>query len=301
MNTKFNLQRFAAETGTTTAADLEPAISIDLASRLTENIETLQKIISTNEMIPMAVGTVIKMCETKVKGNVAGQVPEGDTIKLTEVERKEKKKVEITLNKYRKQTTAEAIQRVGRDVAINQTDEALVKALQKEIKKSFFNLIATGTGTAKNAGTGLQGALAAAWGKVQELFDDVDATPIYFISSTDVASYLGNAQVTMQTAFGMSYIENFLGLGDAFISPALEAGNVIATAKENLNCAYIPATGEVGSTFGMTSDETALIGITHALATDRLSVDTVMMSGIKFYPEYLDKIVKVPVAAATGE
>lgn len=78
MNTKFNLQRFAAETGTTTAADLEPAISIDLASRLTENIETLQKIISTNEMIPMAVGTVIKMWETKVKGNVAGQVPEGD-------------------------------------------------------------------------------------------------------------------------------------------------------------------------------------------------------------------------------
>ncbi len=33
MKNKFNLQRFAAETGTTTAADLEPAISIDLASR----------------------------------------------------------------------------------------------------------------------------------------------------------------------------------------------------------------------------------------------------------------------------
>ncbi|WP_289684118.1 hypothetical protein [Faecalibaculum rodentium] len=300
MTKKIDLQMFAAETNLTAAADLEPAVSIDLTSRMSENISTLLRVISANEMIPMAVGTTIKMYETKVKTKPTTAAAEGEVIGLTKIERKLKNTFEIALSKYRKATSAEAIQKIGRTTAVDQTDQVLIKSIQKDIKDSFFTLLGTGTGTATAVATGLQAAMAAAWGAVQKKFDDVDATPIYFISTDDAAKYLATAQVTMQTAFGMSYIENFLGMGDTFITPSLTAGTVVATAKENLFCAYIPTSnGEVANTFGLTSDQTGLVGMTHSLATDRATVDTLVMSGVKFFPEDLSAVIKVAVTADT--
>lgn len=302
MTKKIDLQLFAAEANLTAAADLEPAVSIDLTSRMSENISTLLRVISVNEMIPMAVGTTIKMYETKIKTKPTTQAAEGDVIGLTKVERKLKNTFEIALSKYRKATSAEAIQKIGRTTAVDQTDQVLIKSIQKDIKDSFFTLLGTGTGTTTAVATGLQAAMAAAWGAVQTKFDDVDATPIYFISTTDAAKYLATAQVTMQTAFGMSYIENFLGMGDTFITPSLTAGTVVATAKENLFCAYIPTSnGEVANTFGLTSDQTGLVGMTHSLATDRATVDTLVMSGVKFFPEDLSAVIKVAVTADTAK
>lgn len=105
---KLNLQMFAgedaAETNATLSADLEPAISIDLTSRMTENINTLKRIISANELIPMASGSVIKMYKTVVKNKPAKMAGEGEVIGLTELERKLVNTVEMKLNKYRKQT-----------------------------------------------------------------------------------------------------------------------------------------------------------------------------------------------------
>lgn len=297
MTKKIDLQMFAAEANLTAAADLEPAVSIDLTSRMSENISTLLRVISANEMIPMAVGTTIKMYETKVKAKPT-TAAEGEVIGLTKIERKLKNTFEIALSKYRKATSAEAIQKIGRTTAVDQTDQVLIKSIQKDIKDSFFTLLGTGTGNATAVATGLQAAMAAAWGAVQTKFDDVDATPIYFISTDDAAKYLATAQVTMQTAFGMSYIENFLGMGDTFITPSLTAGTVVATAKENLFCAYIPTSnGEVANTFGLTSDQTGLVGMTHSLATDRATVDTLVMSGVKFFPEDLSAVIKVAVTA----
>lgn len=309
MKKKFEMQLFAddtpttptAATGTTVAADLEPAISIDLASRLAANISTLRRVISTNEMIPMAVGQNIKMYKTKLKGNVGTQVGEGIDINITETQRTLEKTIEMTLKKYRKVTTAEAIQKIGRSTAINDTDAVVVSAIQKEIKSSFFTLLGTGTGTATAKAHGLQAALAAAWGAVQTKFEDIDATPIFFVNSSDVADYLATAQVSVQTAFGLTYIENFLGLGDAFVSPSVTSGKVYATAKENLFCAYVPAnTSDVAQTFGLTSDATGLVGINHSLNTNNATVNTLFMSGVVFFPEDLSAIIKTSITAASN-
>lgn len=311
MNKKrFNLQLFAegdttttptAAAGTTVAADLTPEISIDLASRLAENIQTLNRVISTNELVPMAAGTSIKMYKTALKNGLAAQVGEGVDINLTEVQRTLAKTVEMTLKKYRKVTTAEAIQKMGQSIAINQTDDAVVKAIQKAIKNEFFTLLTTATGSATAKAHGLQAALAAAWGKIQEKFDDIDATPIFFVSSADVADYLATAEVTVQTSFGLSYIENFLGLGDAFVTPAITAGNVYATAKENLFCAYVPAnTADVARAFGLTSDATGLIGINHSANQTNATINTLFMAGTVFYPEDLSAIVKVAITKASS-
>ena len=289
MTKLYDLQLFSAPTNTTVAADLEPAISVDFTSRISSNIAELQRVLGVSELMPMAAGTDIKIYKL-TKKNTPAQVGEGETIPLTEFERKLVKTLTLTLKKYRKNTTAEAIQKVGRSLAVNQTDEKLVSEIQKEIKGAFYTALATGTGTA--TGTNLQKTLANLWAKLQTYYEDMDVTPIYFVNPQDVADYLGSAQITMQTAFGFTYIENFLGLGTAIVTPQVAAKTVWATAQENLNGAYAPVSGDVGQTFSLTADTTGLIGMTHQMKSDNASVDTLVLSGVLFYPEFADGIFK---------
>lgn len=296
MKSKFDLQLFAAATNTIVAADLDPAISIDCVSRLNSNIAELRQVLGITEMEPMPAGTSIKIY-TLEQVNTPNQVGEGEDIPLTEIKRKLARTIELTLKKYRKNTTAEAIQKSGRDIAINQTDEKLISGIQKGIKADFYSMLGTGTGSA--SGTTLQSALSAAWGAIKKFYVDEDATPIYFASSDDVADYLGTAQITMQQAFGLSYVENFLGLGTLVVSPSLTKGKLIATAKENLHGAYVPAnTGDVARTFGLTSDTTGLVGMTHQPISGNATVDTLVFSGVVFYPELLDGVIVATISPA---
>ena len=296
MKSKFDLQLFAAATNTIVAADLDPAISIDCVSRLNSNIAELRQVLGITEMEPMPAGTSIKIY-TLEQVNTPDQVGEGEDIPLTKIKRRLARTIELTLKKYRKNTTAEAILKVGRDMAINKTDEKLLSGIQKGIKADFYSMLGTGTGSA--SGTTLQSALSAAWGAIKKFYVDEDATPIYFASSDDVADYLGTAQITMQQAFGMSYIEDFLGLGTLVVSPSLAKGKLIATAKENLHGAYVPAnTGDVARTFGLTSDTTGLVGMTHQPISGNATVDTLVFSGVVFYPELLDGVIVATISPA---
>lgn len=296
MNKLFDLQLFAAETNTTTTTDLEPAISIDCVSKLSSNIVELQKVLGITELEPMTAGTTIKIYKME-QVNTPEQVAEGETITLTKINRTLARTVELVLKKFRRNTTAEAIQKTGREIAINKTDEKLISGIQKGIKKDFYSMLLEGTGTA--SGATFQAALAAAWGAVTKFYEDEDATPIHFVSSDDVADYLGTAQVTLQQAFGMSYIEDFLGLGTVVINPNMKKGKVASTAKENLHGAYIPAnSGDVAKTFGLTSDKTGLVGMTHQPVSGNATVDTLAMSGVVFYPELLDGVILTEIAGA---
>lgn len=296
MNKLFDLQLFAAETNTTTTTDLEPAISIDCVSKLSSNIVELQKVLGITELEPMTAGTTIKIYKME-QVNTPEQVAEGETITLTKINRTLARTVELVLKKFRRNTTAEAIQKTGREISINKTDGKLISSIQKGIKKDFYSMLLEGTG--KASGATFQAALAAAWGAVTKFYEDEDATPIHFVSSDDVADYLGTAQVTLQQAFGMSYIEDFLGLGTVVINPNMTKGKVASTAKENLHGAYIPAnTGDVAKTFGLTSDKTGLVGMTHQPVSGNATVDTLAMSGVVFYPELLDGVILTEIAGA---
>lgn len=294
---RFDMQMFA-EANMNVAADLTPGISIDFVSNFTSNINELQKVLGITEMESMAAGTSIKIYKMEV-GDIAEQVGEGETIGLTKVNRVLDRTIELELEKFRRNTSAEAIQKHGRDMAINQCDEKLVAKIHKKIKQDFFNVLAAGTGVA--SGTGLQATLANAWGQLNVAHEDEGATPIHFLSPLDVADYLGGAQITMQNTFGLSYVENFLGLGTVIISPRVAKGKTISTAKENLHGAFIPAnSGDVARTFGLTSDTTGLIGMTHQPITSNATVDTLMMSGVVFYPELLDKVIVGTINPAAG-
>lgn len=274
---------------TIVTTDVAPAISIDLIENLTSNIRALQEILGVVDFIPVSVGTQIKRY-TETVGTLNKQTTEGDLIPLTKVEQEEADPIVVGFDLYRKMTTAQAIQKSGRQRAIYDTDRAVISEIRKAVKGNFFTYLADGTGTA--SGETLQAALANAWGEMETFFNDYDVTPIYFLNPKDVAAYLGTAQITMQNAFGFTYVEAFLGLGDAIFSPEVPEGTFYATAKENLRGALVPANGEVGQEFDLTSDETGLVGITHGRVLDRGSIETLLLCGVLFFAENLAGVFK---------
>lgn len=274
---------------TITTTDVAPAISIDLIENLTSNIRALQEILGVVDLIPVSVGTQLKRY-TETVGTLNKQATEGDIIPLTEVVQEEADPIVVGFDLYRKMTTAQAIQKSGRQRAIYDTDRAVISEIRKAVKSSFFTYLADGTGTA--SGETLQAALANAWGEMETFFADYDVTPIYFLNPKDVAAYLGTAQITMQSAFGFTYVEAFLGLGDAIFSPEVPEGTFYATAKENLRGALVPANGEVGQEFDLTSDETGLVGITHGRVLDRGSIETLLLCGVLFFAENVAGVFK---------
>lgn len=287
--TKFDIQMFTAEANMSTASDLAPGISVDFVSRISQNTTELQKVLGITEMESMAAGTAIKIYKL-TQTNTPEQVGEGEVISLTKINRTLARTIDLTLKKYRRNTSAEAIQKVGRDVAINQSDEKLISGIQKEIKGTFFDVLLEGTGA--TAGVGLQATLANAWGALNVFYEDEGVSAVHFLSPLDVADYLGGAQITMQNAFGLSYVEDFLGLGTVIVSPRVPKGTTISTAKENLHGAYVPAnSGDVANSFGLTADATGFIGIKHSADDTNATINTLAISGVVFFPEMLDGVI----------
>ena len=130
--------------------------------------------------------------------------------------------------------------------------------------------------------------LFRSWGKLQVLFEDDNVQAVYFLNPMDVSAYLGQATITVQTAFGMSYIENFLGLGTVIMTGAIPAGTFYATAAENLVCYYINVSeaNGLGDAFGFTTDaETGFIGVHEDGNYQRMQEETVAVAGITFFAE----------------
>ena len=280
---------------TTVANDVAPAISVDLASNLSEGIRSLAEILGVNDMYAMSAGTLVNIYKSKIKGSLRKQPASGETVPLTEVERIAVSP-ELSLDFYRKIVTAQAIQKAGRENALYDTDRALIGAIRKSIKASFFTAISAGTGTV-TAQTTFQKQLAQAWSAVHTYFEDVDSEPVHFVNPADVADYLGTATITTQNAFGFDYVEDFLGLGTVIFSASVTKGTVISTAKANLRGAYVPANGEVGTEFGMTADESGLVGICHKVNTSMAGIESLFMTGVKFYAEDLAGVFKGTMTA----
>ena len=284
----------AAETNTIMQANVARVRMIDFNLQFNGSIRKLAEALGVTRKIAVQEGAALKAI--KVTGTLQnGAVAEGELIPLSQYVAEEVAVGEVTLGKWRKATTAEAILKGGYDQAVGMTTDKLVKDVQKNIRTDLFTFMATGTGAA--SGRGLQAALANGWGKLQVLWEDDAVETVYFLNPMDVADYLGTAQITMQTAFGMNYIENFLGLGTVFLNASVPQGKYYATAKENIIMYFVNvAAGDIKTAFQLTTDETGYIGIREYLDEDHARVMDLVMSGITFFPERIDGIVVGTIA-----
>ena len=274
-----------AETNVIKKAQIAKVRELDFAILFGENIQNLIKMLGITRKIPVTAGTVLKVLKTD--GTLeSGIVAEGDIIPLSQYHTTWTPIGEATLSKWRKATTAEAILKGGFDQAVNETNKKMVLDIQKSIRSQFVSFLATGEGTA--TGTGLQAALADAWGKLQVKFEDDDIRAVYFVNPMDIADYLGKANITVQTAFGFTYVENFLGLGTVIMTGAITQGTFYATAAENIVLYYIDANGAdgLGDAFDFTTDPaTGLIGIHEDSNYSRMQNETVAIAGINLFAE----------------
>lgn len=284
----------AAENNTIMKNDVARVRAIDFVMQFTGSLNKLIEALGVTRKIAVQDGTALKAL--KVTGTLeSGEVAEGELIPLSHYETEEVPVGEAKLNKWRKATTAEAILKGGYEQAVGMTTDKLVKDVQKTVRTDFFKFLATGTGV--SSGNGLQAALANAWGQLQVLFEDDAVDTVYFLNPLDVADYLGNAQVTMQTAFGMNYIENFLGLGTVFMNSSVPKGKLYATAKENVVLYHVNvSSGDIKNAFALTTDKTGLVGIREYPDEDHARVMDLVMSGVTFFPERLDGIVVGTIA-----
>ena len=291
-----------SETNLIKAAQMAKAREVDFVNRFTHNsLEKLIEVLGVTRKIPMMEGTTMYVYSTT--GTLqSGAVPEGEIIPLSQYATTKTAIGEITLGKWRKAVSAEAIKKSGYEAAVRDTDAALLRDVQKSIRTSFFTLLnGTITGSTTATGVGLQAALAAAWGQLQVKFENDAAEAVFFVNPVDLATYLGNAQITMQTAFGLNYIENFLGLGTVILTSNVTAGTFIATAKENIVMYYLTMNGDIANAFSLTADETGYVGIKSGYQNEeRAQIESLVMSGVQFFVEYAAGVIKGTITSASS-
>ena len=280
----------SAETNVITTQQMVKVREVDFVNRFVDfSLKKLIEALGVTRKIPLIEGTSLYVYKTT--GTLQdGSVPEGEIIPLSQYERTKTQIGEISIKKWRKATTAEAIKKSGYNEAVNMTDAKMMQDIQTGIRTSFFSFLNGINGTVIGAST-LQAVIAKTWGKLQVLFENDSVEVVHFINPLTIADYLATATISMQTAFGMNYIEDFLGMGTVIMNSAIPEGHVISTAKENIILYYLTMNGEVAQAFNLTADETGYVGV-HASQTDnRAQLEIMAMSGIQFLVEYADGVV----------
>ena len=287
----------AVTVNTITTEDLSNARirEIDFVERFNYSVAKLIEALGITRKIPKEAGSVLKTY--KATGTLEdGNVAEGETIPLSQYTIKPVTYKEITLKKWRKATTAESITTYGFDQAVNMTTEEMLRDVQRGIRSDFFKFMGTGTGTA--TGANLKKVLANAMGKLLTLFDTDDVQAVHFINPVTVYDYLGDQEITTQTAFGMQYVKDFLGYGTVFMNSSVPEGTVYSTVSDNVVLYYIATNGaDLGEAFSFTSDDTGYIGIHETPDYDNLTCKDTVVSGIELFAEKLDGVLVGTVSA----
>lgn len=285
----------AAENNLQATADFYKVLDIDFTERFGKRLASLFDLIGLERKIPMAAGALIKTYTSEVTLD-GGTVAPGDVIPLSKVVMKAGPTQELAWDKRRKAAPAEVIQQVGYERAIVQTDEKFIREIQKKIREKLFAQLATGKG--KATGANLQEALANAWAKVVTAFEDDDVRVISFMNPEDAATYLGQAPISLQNTFGMTYVEQFLSNDIVFMHPGIPKGTIYSTAAENLVLAYADVRGEINKAFDFTTDASGLIGVPHNVNKERLTAETVTISGMVLFAERIDGVVVTAIKKA---
>lgn len=277
------------------STQLGKALSIDFAERFNQTFKTLKELLGFERMIPMAAGSLIKTYKATVTLD-GTEVAPGAIIPLSQVKLEDGPSHELKWDKKRKAVPMEDVQQHGFTQAITMTDSKLIREVQKGVRTKLFAQLATGTGTA--TGEGLQAVMAQAWAGVTAAFDEDDVEVISFMNPFDAADYLGQAQITTQTMFGMTYIQDFLNNKVVFMSAEIPQGTIYSTAANNLILAYaLMSGGELGKAFDFVTDDTGLIGITHDINKQRLTAETITAYGIELFAEVLNGVIVGTIGA----
>lgn len=278
------------------------AREVDFVTRFGDNWEALRNIMGIMRPIRKAPGTSL-ISYTADVALEDGNVGPGEVIPYSKATIVQAAKEDLTIEKYAKAVPIEDVNTYGAEIAVEKSDDAFLTKLQNAVLNRFYTFLNTGSLT--GAGTTWQDALAKAQGLVLNKFADMqkDVTGIVgFANILDAYDYLGDTDITVQTAFGLTYIKGFLGYSTLFLLPArfIARNTVLATPVENIDLYYIDPGDSEFARLGLqytTQGETNLIGF-HAQGNYSTAVgESYALMGMALWAEYLDGIAKVTISA----
>lgn len=299
---KLGLQVFAAPDNMTGKSQIQVrAREIDFVTSFGKNMQALLDVMGITRMIKKENGSVLKI--KKASGTLQdGDVAEGEEIPMSQYKVEEETFDTIKIKKYRKGVSIEAIAERGYEAAVEMTDEEFKSDLQNVVLDKFYTQLKMGSLVGHE--TTWQMAFAMAIGKVKNKFETMKRTATgvaVWVNTLDVYKYIGAADITLQTAFGMQYIKNFLGADIVFVSSQIPENTVIATPLNNLIVYYVdPADSEfVKAGLEYTTDSTTgFIGFHVQGNYEHAISDMFAIMGVRLFAEYLDAIAYIAVGSS---
>ena len=286
----------AAKDNLTKQADIQvTAREIDFVTRFARNWEHLREILGIMRPIRKEPGAVLKSKTASVVLE-SGEVGEGEEIPYSQAKVTETPYAEMTVEKYAKAVSIEAIKTYGYDTAVAMTDDEFLYQLQNEVTGRFYDYLNTGTLSVSE--TTWQRALAMAKGSVINKFKQMHRTAtnvVGFVNVLDLYDYLGDANITVQTAFGFDYVQNFMGFSTIFLlsDEEIPRGRVIATPVENIVLYYVDPSMSDFTRAGLsytTDGDTNLIGFHTQVNYNYAVSECFAIMGMTLFAEFLDAI-----------
>lgn len=276
------------------------AREIDFVTRFERNWQHLRDILGIMRPIKKQPGAVLK--SKYAEGTLqSGKVAEGEEIPYSKFAVKEKTYAEMTIEKYAKAVSIEAIKDHGYENAVQMTDDEFLFQLQTDVTGRFYDYLKTGTLTSTE--TTFQMALAMAKGRVENKFKQMHRNVtgvVGFVNILDVYEYLGAAEITIQNQFGFQYMKDFMGFNTIFLlsDSEIPRGQVIATPVENIVLYYVDPNESDFARAGLVytvSGETNLIGF-HTQGNYHTAVsEAFAVMGLTLFAEYIDAIAVITI------
>lgn len=276
------------------------AREIDFVTRFERNWQHLRDILGIMRPIKKQPGAVLK--SKYAEGTLqSGKVAEGEEIPYSKFVVKEKTYAEMTIEKYAKAVSIEAIKDHGYENAVQMTDDEFLFQLQTDVTSRFYDYLKTGTLTSTE--TTFQMALAMAKGRVENKFKQMHRNVtgvVGFVNILDVYEYLGAAEITIQNQFGFQYMKDFMGFNTIFLlsDSEIPRGQVIATPVENIVLYYVDPNESDFARAGLVytvSGETNLIGF-HTQGNYHTAVsEAFAVMGLTLFAEYIDAIAVITI------
>ena len=271
------------------------AREIDFVTRFTQNWDSLREILGIMRPIRKTPGTKLVSYTASVTLE-DGEVPAGALIPYSSATVTEAAKADLNILKYAKAVPIEDVNKYGAAIAIQKTDEAFLNELQSMVLDDFYDFLTDDTSATTITETTFQMAVAMAIGNVRNKFKQLRRTVtniVLFVNTLDAYEYLGAAEISVQSAFGIDYIKNFMGAGTVILSSEIERSKVIAVPSDNIDLYYIdPADSEfaqLGLSYAV-DGETNLIGF-HVEGNYNTAVGaSFAILGMALWAEYADGI-----------
>ena len=255
------------------------AREMDFVTRFGENWEALRNILGIMRPIRKTPGTSLVSYTADITLE-NGAVEPGEVIPYSKATITQAAKADLTIEKYAKAVPIEDVNKYGAEIAVEKSDDAFLTKLQNILAKA-------------------QGEVLNKFATIQK---DVTAV-VGFANILDAYDYLGAADITVQTQFGLTYIKDFMGYSTLFLLPAAQISRnmVLATPVENIDLYYIDPGDSEFARLGLnytTQGETNLIGF-HAQGNYSTAVgESYALMGMALWAEYLDGIAKITISGA---